>query len=195
MNIDLPEVKAIPQHARFYREGERDFAEISFTGEKDTVVKKVTPELMAQYPSEWASYCDGTPMKQRSGTALTDVPTLDQQRAEQFIARNVHTAEELAALHDGQCQALGHGTLTLRKAAREFLALRAMKQAEDSRNKVVEASAGIGAVPAEKYASESDLAAVKQTMGELSSNVAALVAMMTAQNAPKKRGPKPKAQD
>lgn len=194
-NIDLPEVLALQQHARFYREGERDFVEISFTGVKDTVIQKVQPEHMARFPEAWAAHCDGTPMKQRTGTPLTDIPGVDQQRAEHYISRNVHNVEELAVLHDGQCQALGHGTLTLRKAAQELLTVRRMKQVEASRSSVMQASAGIGAVPAEKYASESDLTAVKQTMGELASNVASLVAMLQAQaaaQAPKRRGPKPK---
>lgn len=194
-NIDLPEVNALTQHAKFYREGERDFVEISFTGVKDTVIQKVVPAHMAQFPEAWASYCDGTPMKQRMGTPLTDIEGVDTSRAELYISRNVHNAEELAALHDGQCQALGHGTLTLRKAARELIELRKLKEQERSRDLITKVSASIGAVPAEKYASASDLNAVKQSIGELSGNVAALVAMMAARNTPKKRGPKPKADE
>ena len=191
MNVDLPEVQAMQQHARFFREGERDFVEISFTGAKDTIIKKVMPEHMAAHAEAWASYCDGTPMKQRAGTPLTDIAGVDQQRAEHYISRNVHNAEELAALHDAQCQALGHGTLTLRKAAREMLALNQMKIQEQSRDLITKVSASIGAVPAEKYASESDLAAVKSDV----TDIKGMLAQLLAQNAPKKRGPKPKAEE
>lgn len=182
MNIDIPEVATLPQHARFFRTDERDFIEVSFVGAKDTVVRKVKPEHMAAFPSEWASYCDGTPMKQREGTPLTAV--MNDQQAEHYISRNVHNAEELSALHDGQCQALGHGTLTLRKAARDMLALREMKARETSRNQITRESASIGAVPAEQYASASDLSEVKTQLADLSQNVAALVAAL----APKKPG-------
>lgn len=193
--LEVPGVEALPQHARFYREGNSDFVEISFTGVKDTVIRKVTPDLMAQFSEQWAAFCDGTPMKQRAGTPLTDLAGVDAQRAEHYISRNVHNVEELAALYDAQCQALGHGTLTLRKAARDMLELRKMKEAERSRDLITKASATIGAVPAEKYASASDLEEVKKSVLDLSGNVAALVAALSSQNAPKKRGPKPKAEE
>jgi hypothetical protein len=161
LNIEVPGVDALPQHGRFFRDGERDFVEISFTGVKDTVIRKVSPDLMAQFSEAWASYCDGTPMKQRPGTPLTDLAGVDELRAQNYISRNVHNVEELAALHDGQCQNLGHGTLTLRKAARDLLELRKFQETERSRDRIVKESASIGAVPAEKYASETDLAEVK----------------------------------
>lgn len=180
MNIDIPGVEALKQSARFFRQDEKDLIEISFIGVKDTVVRKVKPEHMAQFQEEWNSYCDGTPMKQRSGTSLTDLPGVDQQRAEVYTSRNVHNAEEIAALSDAQCQALGHGTITLRKAAQELLMLRAAEQQAKSRDRVVKESASIGTVPAEKYASESDLAEVKKGLATLSENVAALVAVLAA---------------
>lgn len=176
MTIDLPEVPPLPQHARFFKEGAADLVEIKFVGSKDSVIRKVKPEHMAQFREEWNCYCDGTPMKQRAGTPLTDLPNVSVQQAQQFITQNVHTAEEIAALSDAQCQALGHGTLTLRKAAHEMLSLRAMKQQETSRDQVVKASATIGSVPAEKYASESDLAAVKSDMSEIKAMLAQLLA-------------------
>lgn len=184
MTIDLPEVPALPQQARFFKEGGADLVEIKFVGSKDSVIRKVKPEHMAQFREEWNCYCDGTPMKQRSGTPLTDLPGMDDQKAQQFILQNVHTAEEIAALSDAQCQALGHGTLTLRKAAHEMLALRSMKQQEKSRDDVVKASATIGSVPAEKYASESDMAEVKQGLADLAKSMADLAAAL----APKKPG-------
>jgi hypothetical protein len=180
LNIDIPGVKAMQQSARFFRDGEADFIEISFVGSKDTTINKVKPEHMAKFRPEWDSYCDGTPMKPRTGTPLTDLPGVDEQRAQQYVSRNVHTAEEIAALSDAQCQALGHGTLTLRKAAQEMIQLRAMKEQERSRDLVTKAAATIGAVPAEKYASASDLAEIKTQIADLSQNVAALVAALSA---------------
>jgi hypothetical protein len=191
MSIDLPEVQSLPQSARFYREGEADLVEISFVGTKDTVVRKVKPEHMAQFREEWNSFCDGVPMKQRTGTPLTDLPGVDEQRAKGFIDRNVHTAEEVAVLSDAQCQALGHGTLTLRKQAQELLMVRAAQQQTKSRDEIVKQSASIGALPAEKYASETDLAEVKQAVTDLGGKMDAILAVLAA----KKPGrPKKKAE-
>jgi hypothetical protein len=184
LNIDLPEVQPMAQNARFFRQDDRDFVEISFVGAKDTIIKKVTPEHMARFRPEWDSYCDGTPMQPRKGTPLTELSGVDEQRAAHYTARNVHNMEELAVLNDAQCQALGHGTLTLRKAAHEYLALKKMQQDEKAREMVSQASASIGSRPAEKYASETDLAEVKTQIADLSQNVAALVLAL----APKKPG-------
>jgi hypothetical protein len=115
--IDLPEVQKFQQRARFFKDGDGDFVEISYVGSKDTNVLKVTPQLMAQYRSEWTAYCDGSPLKIRPGTPLTALHGLDQVMADKYIAQNVHTVEELAVLNDMQCQSLGHGTLTFRKQA------------------------------------------------------------------------------
>lgn len=179
LDIDLPEVQSMQQSARFFRDGERDFVEVSFVGSKDTTINKVKPEHMAKFREAWDSYCDGTPMQPRKGTPLTDLPGVDEQRAQHYVSRNVHTAEEIAVLSDAQCQALGHGTLTLRKAAHEMLSLKHMKEQERSRDLVTKAAATIGAVPAEKYASASDLEAVNAKIDGLTDSISALVAALS----------------
>lgn len=190
MNIEIPEVQAMAQHARFFREGEQDLVEVSFVGSKDTTINKVKPEHMAKFQDAWNSYCDGTPMKPRKGTPLTDLPGVDDPRAQHYISRNVQTMEELAALSDAQCQALGHGTITLRKAAIETLQLRAMKEQERTRDLVIEAAASIGAKPAEKYASETDLAAVKSDV----TDIKAMLAQLLEQSAKRRPGRPPKTE-
>lgn len=179
-DITLPEVQALHQKARFYRENDTDYVEISYVGSKDTLVKKVKPEHMAKFREEWNAFCDGVPLKKREGTPLTDVPGINEQLAEKYIGQNVHNAEELAALNDAQCQALGHGTLTLRKSSREMLGVRQFQQEEAARKKVSDAAATIGPVPAEKYASQSDLEELRHGMANLSQNVAALVQALAA---------------
>lgn len=191
MNIDIPEVQALPQHAKFYRDGEQDLIEISFVGSNDTVRRRVKPEHMAQFRDEWNAYCDGTPMKQRPGIPLKDLPGIDDNQVQNYINRNVHNAEEIAALSDAQCQALGHGTITLRKAAREMLALKAMKAQERNRDIITEQSAKIGAVPAEKYASQSDIAEIKESIAALTGGITALVQALQ----PKPRGRPPVKKD
>jgi hypothetical protein len=101
-DITLPEVAALQQRARFFKDGSIDKVEISAVGSKDTIIKKVGPEEMAKFKPEWDAYCDGIPLTRRPGTPLTDILGVTQDRADAYIARNVHTAEELAVLTDGQ---------------------------------------------------------------------------------------------
>ena len=190
-DVLIPEVRELPQVARFFREGERDFVEISYVGAKDTVIRKVTPEHMARFRNEWDAYCDGRPMTRRTGTPLTDVPGVDEKREEYYVHRNIHTADELAVLSDAQCQAVGHGTLTHRQAARQLISMRQMERDERNRKAISDASARIGAAPSGDYASASDVTELKNTVGELAQSVAALVAAL----APKPRGRPPKPKD
>lgn len=178
-DITIPEVAAMPQMARFFREGERDFVEISFVGAKDTVVQKVKPEHMAKFRREWDAHCDGRPMERRPGTALTEIPGVDAAREAFYLARNIHNAEELSVLSDAQCQGVGHGTLTQRESARKIIAMRKFDAQEKARKAVSDAAAAIGPIPADKYASQTELAEVKQSIGELTSAVAALVQQLS----------------
>jgi len=181
-DITLPEVKVYTQSAKFFRRGEQDFVEISFIGAKDTLVERVRPSHMAQFRSEWDAYCDGQPMQRREGIALTELPGLDAEKAESYIARNVHTLEELAALSDAQCQGIGHGTLTDRQGARKLVTQRQLEVRERMQRAVHEASAAVGPKPAERYAPGSDLDSVKSEIAELRqeiANLAGLVAKTT----------------
>ncbi|MFA6984575.1 MAG: hypothetical protein WC213_00015 [Arenimonas sp.] len=175
-DIALPEVPAMHQHARFFKDNGLDFIEISFTGVKDTVIKKVGPDHMSKFRDAWNAYCDGTPMARRAGTSLTLLNGVDQQLADKYIAQNVHTVEELAALNDAQCQALGHGTLTLRKQANDRLSLLKFQTEEKARKAVSDAAATIGAMPAEKYASASEVAELKQGIDDLKALLAQALA-------------------
>lgn len=185
LDITLPEVQAHTQTARFFRDGKKDKLEIKFVGSKDTLIQTVTPDHMAKFKSEWDAYCDGREPEKRPGTPLTDLSSISEARAADYIHRNVHTLEELAALNDGQCQALGHGTLTDRKGARELVTVRQMQLRDKLQREVHDKSATIGPVPAEKYAGNSDVEALKAEMAELKQ-------MLAAALAPKKRGPKSK---
>lgn len=178
MNIELPEVQAMQQTARFFNEEGKDLIEIGFVGSKDTVKRRVTPEHMAKFRPEWLSYKDGVPLSIRPGTALSELG-LDEVRTKHYIDQQVHNAEELAALSDIQCQQLGHGTLTLRKKAQDHIALKAMERETASRDAVIKASASINNKPAEAYASVGELTEVKTQIAELSQNVAALVATLS----------------
>jgi hypothetical protein len=175
MEIDIPEVARMHQNARFYRDGERDYVEISYVGSKDTMIHRVKPEHMAMFRAEWNAYCDGIPVKKREGTPLVDVPNMPDAVAEKYIGMNIHNAEELAALSDGQCQALGHGALTLRNSARAVLQRRKASDLEAASRKISQAAASAGSLSdAEaqaaldaKYASKADVDEIKGMLAQL----------------------------
>jgi hypothetical protein len=177
-DITLPEVKVYTQSAKFFRRGEHDFVEISFVGAKDTLVEKVTPSHMAQFRDEWDAYCDGRPLSRRQGIPLTELPGLDKERAEHYIARNVHTLEELAALSDAQCQNVGHGTITDRQGARKLVLQRQLAVRDRMQRAVQEASAAIGPRPVGSYAPSADLESVKSEIVELKQAIADLAALI-----------------
>jgi hypothetical protein len=177
-DITLPEVKVYAQSAKFFRRGEQDFVEISFVGAKDTLVEKVSPSHMAQFRNEWDAYCDGRPVERRQGIALTDLPGLDEERAEHYLARNVHTLEELAELSDAQCQGIGHGTITDRQSARKLVLQRQLEMRDRMQRAVHEASAAIGPRPVEQYAPTADLEAVKSEIAELKLAIADLAGLI-----------------
>jgi hypothetical protein len=189
-DITLPEVKVYTQAAKFFRRGEQDFVEISFVGAKDTLVERVQPSHMAAFRHEWDAYCDGRPLQRRAGIPLTDLPGLDEERAESYVARNVHTLEELATLSDAQCQALGHGTLTDRQAARRLVAQRQLETRERMQRAVHEASAAIGPKPSERPASRADQDSIKGELAELKQAIADLTVLV--EKAVRTRG-RPKA--
>lgn len=142
MNVDLPEVTVKTLRGRFFKDPSgSDKIEISFAGSKDTVVHEVTPDFMAEYPQEWAAYCDGRPFVQRAGTPLTELAVINEQRSKDLIHMNVHVLEELAVLSDIQCQQIGHGTLTERKAARQWLEQRQLRKKQETQKKMENAMA------------------------------------------------------
>lgn len=173
-DITLPEVAAMHQNARFFRDGDRDMVEISFVGSKDTMVKRVGPEHMTRFREAWNAYCDGQPLTIRSGTPLSDVPGVDDKRADAFIKSNIHTAEELAALSDAQCQGVGHGTLTCRESARKVLATRHAEAMTAARDAVSRGAASVTAAP-EQVA---DIGNLKAEVADLKQMLAALLQQM-----------------
>lgn len=202
MDFTLPEVATLHQKARFFMRDGRNFVEISFPPSKDSVVKKVQPIHMAQFREEWNSFCDGTPMKQRKGTPLTDISTIKELRVDHYISNNIHNLEELASLSDAQCQSLGHGALTEREATRKLLTQRTVEQNTKIRDFVMKEQATVGPRPDETYASASDLTAVNekidstvQAVTALSNSVADLVRALNKPKGKPGRPPKVKTEE
>ncbi len=141
-DINIPEVTVRTLRGRFFKDPSgSDKIEISFAGSKDTVVHEVTPEFMAEYRDEWNAYCDGRPITQRAGTSLTELSSINEERAKHLIHMNVHNLEELAVLNDMQCQQVGHGTLTERKLAKNWLAERTLRKRQADQKRLESAMA------------------------------------------------------
>jgi hypothetical protein len=186
-------VAALTQRARFYRdEYGIDRVEISAVGSKDTAIRKVGPREMAMFKAEWDAYCDGREMTQRPGTPLSEVDGVNDQKVNNYILRNIHNAEELAALSDSQCQALGHGVLTDRKAAQAMLVARQVQQDAAERDRVAKAAEKIG--PA-KVEAAPEVAELGKKIDALAEGIGALVGLLTAQAEKKKPGRPPKPKD
>ncbi len=186
MDIDLPEVQSFAQQPRFYKDGNKDYVEISFIGTKDTIVKKVTPELMQKFRAEWDAYCDGRPMEKRPGTPLTELPEINEQVAQGLIARNLHNLEELSVLNDHQCQGLGHGMITLRKKAQALIMLRQSQKKTHNQKIISEMTAA--AVPSPE--AEKELSDLRQAVADQAKKIDLLVdalSKMAEQNAPRKK--------
>jgi hypothetical protein len=183
LNVDIPEVQGFVLKPRFYRdERGRDHVEIAAVGSKDTVIHRVSPEIMKRFPKEWAAHCDGLPMQPRRGTKLTDLPGMNEPLAKKLYEGNVQTVEELAILNEAQCNGFGHGTLTQVLNARKYIA---RKEAE-GRNLIAERMTT--AVTAPNNVADPEVAELKKAVTDMSAQIAALVQIVAQQNAPKPRG-------
>lgn len=197
-DITVSGVKETPTTARFYRNDKgSEYVELSFVGSKDTLVQRATAELRMEYKDAYDAYCDGVPLAKRQGTALTTI--MDGQQAESYIQRNVHTLEEFAALTDGQCQSLGHGTLTLRKKAQAIVGQAQLADKLQKGKRIADEMSEVGktqadAVTADIQELKGAVSELTTSMGELTKGIAALITMQAERKKPGPK-PKPKAED
>lgn len=189
MDYEIPEVLSYQHQPRFFNDKGKHFVEISTIGAKDTVVHKVTPEIMARFRDEWNAYCDGRPIERRAGTPLTVLKEISQDAADDYQKKNLHTLEELAVLSDHQCQGLGHGLITLRKKAQQIVMQR--KAAEQTKVQDKINAESTKSAPAPDNAGE--IAELKSAVEEQGKQIAALIAALTPKQPakqPAKKGKK-----
>ena len=77
-------------------------------------------------------------------------------------------------MNDAQCQGIGHGTLTDRQGARKLVAQRQHEVRDRMQRAVHEASAAIGPRPAERYAPNAEMEALRGEIAELRQSIADL---------------------
>jgi len=193
IQVSLPSggiVAALQQRARFFRDDAGiDRIEVSAIGSKDTTIRKVTPQDMALFRAEYDAFCDGRPVERRTGTPLTKVDGINPEREDMYVTRNIHNAEELAVLSDAQCQALGHGVLTERKAARALVERLRMEQKSTQHDAVLRAAEKL--VPG-RAADTGEVAELGKKIDTLAEGINALVGLLSAQAEKKKPGRPPK---
>lgn len=121
--------------ATFFKDmdGKRDMVELKIVGDPNTVIVKVTPELVKEYPRDWENYQKqtGDPSGMIvEGTPLTEVPGIDRNAALALRIQGVRVAEELAGLDEAAARALGLGGITFWKAAKQLIKLKRLEAME-----------------------------------------------------------------
>jgi hypothetical protein len=110
---------------KFFKDGDRDYAETTIIGDPNTLIQKVDEWHVKTFPREWEAYQRDGGEIQVQGTPLTEVPGIDRHVALALKLKGVRVAEELAALDDGAAQGLGMGMQTFIKAARLLMKAKA----------------------------------------------------------------------
>lgn len=114
------EVVSRKTRAKFFKDEVtgRPMVHIHAVGDPCDIIQKVEPRHIQRWPAEWKAFEEGQSEPEIVGTPLMEVPGIDKDKAMQLKLKGVRTAEELAALDDAACNAVGMGTLTFRKIAR-----------------------------------------------------------------------------
>ena len=97
--------------------------EIAIVGDPSAAIVKPTDAHKEQFAEEWAVFSSGKDEVSHEGTPLTDVMCVGKKLAAKLKANDIHTAEQLAAVHDGGLDAVGMSAYTHRQNARELLGL------------------------------------------------------------------------
>lgn len=100
---------------------EQEFVRITNPGSKDVWFGKVTDKHKKDYPDHYRLWKE-TLKNPLVGTPIEQLPFLTKSRAMEYKTMNVHTAEDLAEISDGNLSACGMGTRDERAKAKAYLA-------------------------------------------------------------------------
>jgi hypothetical protein len=103
---------------------DRDFIKLYVPGDKTKVVDRPVklevwgdvPSDPQRFPRQWEAFKSGNAAAM-TGTPLTEWPLITGAQRAMLAAANIHTLEQLAAVHDGALDGLGHGGRMLRDQA------------------------------------------------------------------------------
>ena len=123
------EVVSRKTRAKFFKDEVtgRPMVHIHAVGDPCDIIQKVEPRHIQRWPAEWKAFEEGQSEPEIIGTPLMEGPGVDKDKAMQLKLKGVRTAEELAALDDAACNAVGMGTLTFRKIARLLIQTRKLE--------------------------------------------------------------------
>lgn len=160
-----------------------DFVKIFVPGDSTTVIDvPVREEHKKRFPLHWAHYQNKHGGDQKEiGTPLSQWPRLSQAQVEELRALKFYTVENVANASDANLQRLGMVAGTSPHAFRDH-AIRFLSLAKDD--------ATAQAAEDRAKALEDQMAAMREAHEKALAEMRELV----TQAAPKKRGPKPKAQ-
>ncbi len=98
-----------------------DFISLQCSAQKHSVsTRKVTEADKKRFPHIWEAFVNDQEVKE-TGTAIENLPDLTGSQVLMLRGVNVPTIEALAAVPDGNANALGPGGLDLKKRAKLFL--------------------------------------------------------------------------
>ena len=139
---------------------EREYVRIITPGEKNTVFfQPATEQHKRRFPKAYAAFKSGSAVAEQ-GTPLEQWPQMTRGQVLSFRAIGIHTVEAMAAVHDGNVEALGHGGRELREQAIAYI-----RQAEDT--------AAVQKMAAEKQVMADQMASLQAQIVDLASRLEA----------------------
>lgn len=99
----------------------REFILIIAPGQSKSEVRRPVQEKdKKDYPSEWQAFIENK-SEAVTGTPIEQLPTLDIGMAKQLKFLNIHTIEQMAAMHDAGLANIGMGAREIKTKAQAFL--------------------------------------------------------------------------
>lgn len=108
---------------------QRPFIRLYVPGDKTKVVDRPVVEKQVgdmpsdpqRFPAQWAAFKAGQ-QAVANGTPLAEWPQMTTSQVRELGTVNIFTVEQLAAVHDGALDGLGHGGRAIRDSAIRYLA-------------------------------------------------------------------------